>query len=146
MAFIIVFLLLLILFRERYYTQKLWFHEKLVEETPFDCIMMDEKWRFRIISSGAIKDPIKRRWLIGKTDMDYWVHHRQNPEPAKKRLEVFKRALANRKEESIEETMLDRDGNERVHLRMVKPIFDSKGAHRAAMKTSTILPTLRATI
>jgi signal transduction histidine kinase len=143
MAFIIVFLLLFIVFRERYYTQKLWFHEKLVEETPFDSIMMDEKWRFRIISSGAIRDPIKRRWLIGKTDMDYWVHHRQNPEPGQKRMEMFKRALANRKEESIEETMLDREGNERTHLRMVKPIFDEKGAHRASIGFSYELTAIK---
>jgi signal transduction histidine kinase len=143
MAFIIIFLLLFIVFRERYYTQKLWFHETLVEETPFDSIMMDEKWRFRIISSGSIKDPVKRRWLIGKTDMDYWVHHRKNPEPAKKRMEVFKRALANRKEEAIEETMLDREGNEKVHLRMVKPIFDANGRHRASIGFSYELTAIK---
>jgi signal transduction histidine kinase len=131
MAFIIVFLLLFIVFRERYYMQKLWFHETLVQETPFDSIMMDEKWRYRIISSGAIKDPVKRRWLIGKTDMDYWVHHRQNREQGKKRMAIFQRALDSRKEESIEETLLDRNGQERTHLRMIKPIFDKKGKHQA---------------
>jgi signal transduction histidine kinase len=133
MAVIIFILLVFIVFREQYFRKKLWYHETLIQEMPFDSIIMDNKWRFRIISAGAIKDPVKRRWLIGKTDMDYWVLHRKDPAPGQKRMEVFKRALEKRAIESIEETMLDRYGDERTHLRMVKPIFDAKGRHLATI-------------
>ena len=143
MGFIIAILLIFIAFRERYYTPKLWFHETLIQEMPFDSIMMDNKWRFRIISGGAIKDPIKRRWLIGKTDMDYWIHHRKDPAPGKKRLEMFYRALEKRCVQFIEETMLDKEGQEKVHLRMVKPIFDRKGKHVASIGFSYELTAIK---
>ncbi len=143
MGFIIALLLIFIAFRERYYTQKLWFHETLIQEMPFDSIMMDNKWRFRIISAGAIKDPVKRRWLIGKTDMDYWVHHRKDPAPGKKRLEMFYRALEKRSLQSIEETILDKEGQKHIHSRMVKPIFDRKGKHVASIGFSYELTTIK---
>jgi signal transduction histidine kinase len=143
MIIIVLSLLTFIFFRERYYLKKLWFHETLAKETPFDSIMMDDKWRFRIISSGAIKDPVKRKWLIGKTDMDYWVHHRKDPKPGQKRLEMFYRALEKRCEQSLEEAMLDKNGDERVHLRMVKPIFDAKGKHLASIGFSYELTAIK---
>jgi hypothetical protein len=70
MAFVVVLLLVFIVWRERYFAQKLWYHETLVNEIPFDSIMMDEKWRFRIISSSAVKDAEKRKWMIGKTELE----------------------------------------------------------------------------
>jgi signal transduction histidine kinase len=142
-AFIIAGLLLFIYFREKYHKRKLWFYETLLQETPFDVMMMDNQWRYRILSPGAIKDPAKRRWLIGKTDMDYWTHHRNDPEPGKKRLAVLKKAVENRQIESIEETMRDREGQERVHLRMIKPIFDAMGKHQGTIGFSYELTAIK---
>jgi signal transduction histidine kinase len=133
MGFLIVLLIIFIIWRERYYTHKLWYHETLVNEIPFDSIMMDEQWRFRIISGSAVKDPVKRKWMIGKTEMDYWIHQRKDPKPGEKRLELFYKALEKRSFESLEETMVDRNGQERVYLRKVKPIFDDKGKHKASV-------------
>ncbi len=145
MSFMIIAGLLIFIFsRERYYTRKLWFHETLVEEMPFDSIMLDTEGRYQIISSGSIKDPKKRKWMIGKTDMDYWVYQRKDPEPGKKRLEMFKKAVEKRETQSIEETMLDKEGQERVHLRMVKPIFDkTTGKHLASMGFSYELTAIK---
>jgi signal transduction histidine kinase len=133
LGFVIAALLVFIIVRERYFARKLWYHETLVNEIPFDSIMMDEHWRFRLVSGSAVKDPVMRKWLIGKTEEDYWVHKRKDPEPAKKRLELFQRALERRSFESLEETMIDKNGQERVYLRMVKPIFDDKGKHKASV-------------
>jgi signal transduction histidine kinase len=133
MILIIIGLLILLVSRERYYTKKLWFHETLVEEMPFDSVMMDRDGRFRIVSSASIKDPKKRRWIIGKTNLDYWIQQRKDPEPGRKRLELINKAVKNRALESIEETTIDKDGQERVHLRILKPIFDKKGRHLATM-------------
>jgi signal transduction histidine kinase len=133
LGFVVVALLVFIIGRERHFAKKLWYHETLVNEIPFDSIMMDEYWRFRLISGSAVKDPVMRKWLIGKTEEDYWVHKRKDPEPAKKRLELFQRALERRSFESLEETMIDKNGQERVYLRMVKPIFDDKGKHKASV-------------
>jgi signal transduction histidine kinase len=143
MGFIIAVLVVFIIARERYYRQKLWLHETFVEQMPFDSIMFDNKGRYRIISSGAIKDPKVRRWLVGKTDIDYWTYRRKDPEPGKKRLEMIKKAVETKETQSIEEDLLDREGNERVHLRMVRPIFDSKGKHLATLGFSYELTAIK---
>ncbi len=93
MAFIVAALLLFIVWREIYFTRKQWYYETLINEIPFDSIMMDEEWRLRIISGSAVKDPKKRQWMIGKTEMDYWIHQRKDPESGKKRLELFYRMV-----------------------------------------------------
>jgi signal transduction histidine kinase len=124
--FIIIFLFI---WRERYYFKKLKYYETLVNEIPFDSMLTDNQKRVQIISNGAVKNAKIRRWMVGKTELDYWVQQRNDPEQGKKRLELAQRALENKKLESIEETIVDRDGLERIYLRMVKPVFDKKGKH-----------------
>jgi signal transduction histidine kinase len=132
-GFVILALLIFIFCREIYFRKKLWYHETFVNELPFDSIMMDEKWRFRIISGSAVKDPVKRRWMIGKTEMDYWVKQRKDLEIGKKRLAMFEKALNERQLVSLEETMTDKNGEERVYLRMIKPVFNTKNGHHIGL-------------
>ncbi len=83
--------------------------------------------RFLFVSKGSVKNPEMRKWLIGKTEVDYWTQKRNMPEVASKRLREFNHAIQMKEERVIEETILDKEGNERTFRRMLKPIYDKKG-------------------
>jgi signal transduction histidine kinase len=136
MTFVLAILftiILLFIWRERYVSKKLGYYETLVNEIPFDSVLTDSQWRIQVISNNAVKNAERRRWMIGKTEMDYWVQKRNDPEQGKKRMELFLRALENKCLESVEETIKDRNGQERIYLRMAKPVFCKNGKH-----TSTV--------
>ena len=129
METLLIIVLIAFVWREKYHAQKNWYYKALVNEIPFDSVLLDNKWRFRIISRNAVKDPKRRQWMIGKTEMDYWVYQRSDPEKGQLRKEMFLKALENRKTESIEERLIDKDGNERIFLRLFTPLFNTKGKH-----------------
>ena len=130
---VIIVLLIVLLWREKYHAKQVWYYKALINEIPFDSVLLDNKWRFRIISRNAVSDSKRRKWMIGKTEMDYWVYQKSDPEKGQLRKEMFYKALKSRKTESIEERIVDKDGNEKVFLRLFTPLFNRKGKHLGAV-------------
>lgn len=124
---LLLLLLLYILRREIYNNKKIWLLETILEETPHEMAAFGKNMRFLFVSKGSVKNSEMRKWLIGKTELDYWTQKRNMPEIALKRLQEFNYAVENKLERTIEETILDREGNERTFRRLLKPIYDKNG-------------------
>jgi signal transduction histidine kinase len=133
LIFIVLCLVGFILFREQYWSRKVLFHEILVEKIPFEAVLFDNNWRFQIISGSAVKNPEMRKWLIGKTELDYWTEKRNQPEMAEKRMSNFFKTLESREMYSFDEVLINKDGKEEFFSRQMIPVFDKKGNHIACL-------------
>lgn len=130
---IIFILLLYIIWREIYNSKRLWLLETLLHETSHELAAFDENMRFLFVSKGSVKNPEMRKWLIGRTEMDYWTQKRNMPEIGLKRFKEFSQAIKMNQERIIEETILDREGQERTFRRLLKPIYDKNDKFLVAL-------------
>lgn len=129
MTVLAISLLAVLLWREKYHTQKIGYYEALINEIPFNLVLFDNKWRFQIINKYAMPNPEKRRWMLGKAEMDYWKYFKNDPEKGRACKELLNNALETRQSQSMEETAIDKNGNKKYFLRTFTPLFSAIGKH-----------------
>jgi signal transduction histidine kinase len=49
------------------------FFETLFDEIPVDMSIIDMEHRFRYLNKQAVKDDNLRKWMVGKTNLDYFI-------------------------------------------------------------------------
>ena len=124
---IIILLVFFIVWREAKYAQRQRFYQRFIEELPFEAVAMDSKLRHRLISRQAVKSEEMRRWMIGKTDLEYWRDKKGKPEIGEKRQVNIQAVIDSRQPLSFNETMKGSNGQMAVFTRRLMPIFDKKG-------------------
>jgi PAS domain S-box-containing protein len=103
------------------------FFESLLTQLPGDFVVFDMDFRYVYVNPKAVQDPEIRKWIIGKTDLEYCEYRNVPIEIAERRREMLISVLSTKKEVEIEESLIDKEGNTRYYIRRVKPYFDNDG-------------------
>lgn len=103
------------------------FYETILDNLPSDIAVFSPDHRYRFVNPVAVKDPSLRKWLIGKTDADYCVLRNKSMSIAEGRRALFNKVVADRKEYTWEEKIINRNNEEEYHLRKMSPVFDGEG-------------------
>ena len=90
------------------------FYEIILDNLPIEVIIYDKNLRYEYINKQAITNPILRAWLIGKTDFDYCKYRNKSTELAERRLEYFKKAIAEKNVVSFLDVLPDKDDPDRL--------------------------------
>ena len=100
------------------------FYENILNNLPADIAVFDAEYRYRFVNPVSIKDNNLRKWIIGKTDEDYFRFRNRPLDNAYERYKRFQEVLSLKKEVRWEEESFDNSGAERVHLRILYPVLD----------------------
>jgi hypothetical protein len=100
------------------------FFRNVLEHLNGDIAIFDREHRYVYVNPYAVKDPIIREWLVGKTDFDYCAFRGLDIEIARNRRRRFEEALEKRSIVEWEEVFVGRDGNIRYFIRKISPVFD----------------------
>jgi PAS domain S-box-containing protein len=103
------------------------FFESLLAQLPGDFVVFDMDFRYVYVNPQAVQDPEIRKWIIGKTDLEYCEFRNVPTEIAERRRSMLSTILTTKKEVEIEEELTDKEGNVRYYIRRVKPYLDDNG-------------------
>jgi signal transduction histidine kinase len=97
------------------------FFENLFDEMPIDLAIFDEERRFRYLNKTAVKDDQLRKWMIGKTNTDYFDLKKLDSEIGQSRERYFQSAIDTDKVVSFEDVHFKNTDKEVCMLRIVSP-------------------------
>ena len=101
-------------------------YESILEQIPIDIVTMDKDLKYTYVNSAAVKDAGIRRWLIGKTNVDYFKFRNLDLKGALERERMMTEALQTGIAVEFEETFIDKDGNSKYSMKGVSPIITGK--------------------
>lgn len=103
------------------------FYEKILDRLPIDLGVWDINHKYLYLNREAIKNDELRKYIIGKDDFEYAVHTGRDDSFAKKRRELFNKALTSKQIIEWEDVFLSLSGEQFYHTRKFIPIFDEGG-------------------
>jgi signal transduction histidine kinase len=89
--------------------------------------IFDRDLRYVYVSPGAIIDPIIRRWIIGRDDVEYGRHRSADPAIAERRQSRLRHVLETGELLTFEESLTSRTGEQRFFARNIAPVRDPLG-------------------
>jgi signal transduction histidine kinase len=101
------------------------FYETMIEQLPFEFVVLDQKWRYQYVNPLVFKDPALRAWMIGKTDFDYCQYRNLSPIMAEKRWVNYHNCANDKKTEEWIDRHVKADGSVVYMLRIIKPYFEA---------------------
>jgi signal transduction histidine kinase len=106
------------------------FYENILDEVPVEIAVLDAEGRYRYLNEAGMSDPALRRWIIGKTDVDYARKRGRDMDLYRERyewtLDLIERKEANRRAE-VQTTSA---GEKEYVVRHETPVLDDEGAVR----------------
>ena len=103
--------------------RKALFYEALLHQLPAEVAVFDPEFKFLFVNQNAIKNEELRRWLIGRSEIEYWKSKNLPLEKAIQRIEGFKKAVAEKKAAAVEEVFHAGTENEKQYVRVTHPYF-----------------------
>ncbi|GAA4377550.1 PAS domain-containing protein [Hymenobacter koreensis] len=103
------------------------FYETILNQLPGDVAVFDPEHRYQFVNPAAVRNPVMREWLIGKTDFDYCAFRGRPDDEARGRRNRFRQAVAEARGVTWEETTRDAAGRVGYVLRHLQPVFDGNG-------------------
>lgn len=100
--------------------------ENILEHIPADVVLFDVNGRLMYLNQFSVKDEELRKFLIGKTNLDY-VIYRGLPLSIGQRRQDYIRKTVETGEPQVFEEELDIKGKKTWHLRYMYPVKDDKG-------------------
>jgi signal transduction histidine kinase len=98
-------------------------YECILEQIPIDIVTFDKELKYTYINSTAIRDAELRKWMLGKTNLDYFEHRNLDARTAGERDKVLHEALQQKTPVTLEETLVDRHGALKHSLKGAAPIY-----------------------
>ncbi|HLP19591.1 MAG TPA: ATP-binding protein [Chitinophagales bacterium] len=99
-------------------------YERLLEQIPIDIVTFDKELRYSYINSKAIADPEMKKWMIGKTNADYFEKRGLDPAAAIERDRILHQALFRETAIQMEEILTDRHGKSKHSVKGAAPIYN----------------------
>jgi signal transduction histidine kinase len=115
-----------VVLNEVYEAQKNFF-ERLFDEIPVDMAIIDMDRRFKYLNKTAVKDDVLRRWMIGKTNIDYFSFKNFDIEIGYGREAVIQSAIDSNKTVWFEDVHYKNTEREVIMLRSVSPFIMHDG-------------------
>ena len=97
----------------------------VLDQLPSEIVVVDQEIRFLVVNKAAVKDDELRRWMIGKTDFEFWQRKNQASELSKKRLEGCQHAIQQRGDYNVEEVFHNGTPQEKHYIRLHRPVFEN---------------------
>jgi signal transduction histidine kinase/PAS domain-containing protein len=101
------------------------FYEYILNNLPSDIAVFSPEHKYLFLNIQAIQDDEIRSFMIGKDDFDYCNFKGVSTDLAKVRREVFNQVLEGGVELEWEDEAKDKDGNRKVVLRKMSPVFNA---------------------
>ncbi|MES2647394.1 MAG: PAS domain S-box protein [Bacteroidota bacterium] len=100
------------------------FYETILNKLPADIAVYDKQFRYRYINPKSLQNTETRKWIIGKTDHDYFQFRNKPIHTAEIRKQYLQQVIETRNEIRWEEDSNDAEGLLHTHLRILTPIVD----------------------
>ena len=100
------------------------FYEYILNNIPSDIAVFDEQHKYLFVNPQGIKSEEIRNFIIGKDDYDYCRFKGVPTTGADFRRAKFLEVIEQDKEVEWEDDMLDAQGNRKVIMRRMRPIFN----------------------
>ena len=93
---------------------------------PIDLVLFDTRQRFLFVSDHSVKDPETRKWMIGKTEIDFFQRRQKPLDLPLKRKEYFAKMLTEKKTVTYLESDIV-NGRKIYKSRSFHPILNEEG-------------------
>jgi PAS domain S-box-containing protein len=103
------------------------FYETVLNNIPADLAVFDLNHNYLFLNPTAVKSDELRKWMIGKTDYDFFRKKGLGTEIADKRRVIFNKTIAENKTQEIVDEHIDKDGQTRYVMRRFYPYSDNQG-------------------
>lgn len=103
------------------------FYEHILNNIPADIAVVDKDNRYLFVNPSAIKDEETRKWIIGKTDIEYHKYRHKPLAAAENRYKTFLQLKKTREQKVVEEKLVTTSGDIEYHLRILHPVCDKNG-------------------
>ncbi len=112
---------------EKKFEQQRLFYENILNNLPADIAAFGTDHKYLFVNRNGIKDDELRKWIIGKTDVDY-ARYRNRPDSFfETRFALYDKAAESRESAQMIEKLISKQGKEEYHLRIIKPAINDKG-------------------
>lgn len=98
----------------------------ILNTIPADIAIWDLNYRYIFLNKSAIKDDMKRDWIIGKDDFEYCKYWDKPIDIALERRKSHNKMILTGEQVHLEEQLETKEGTKHL-LRIFKPILDSNG-------------------
>lgn len=109
------------------------FYQNVLGDLPMEIAVFDTRGRYMYLNRAAVSDDQIRKWLIGRTSIDYARHTGKEIDLFEERHRWLESALEAKETREREEVMVDEDGNRRYKLRIVTPVLNDRGDVKYAL-------------
>ena len=106
------------------------FYDRILEALPAQLAVFSPTGTYEYVSPGAIADPVVRRWILGRTDIEYGLLRGLPPEVTQQRRERIRAVIESKQTTDFEESFTTRSGDLRHFRRFSTPILDKNGEVR----------------
>lgn len=103
------------------------FYEKILNDVPAAIAVFDNNHNYVFANPLAIQDEHLRKWIIGKTDFDYCAYRNKDFSIAQRRKVIFNEMRISGRQRSMEEHLVDQQGNDRYFMRFWHPTYRDNG-------------------
>lgn len=103
------------------------FYEGILNHIPLDIAVFNSDYEYLYVNPAAIKDNELRRWIIGKTDVDYCSYRKKNDSIAEERIKRYEEVFRHNKPVEWEDIIHDKEGHPIHYLRRLQPVQDAQG-------------------
>ena len=110
---------------EQQISSQKFFYESIINNIPAEVAVIGSDLKYRFVNSRANESPNMRKWLIGKTDEEYYNKFFPELKYYQQRIDLYNESLLARSEKQIIEKNLNNAQN-KVSLRSVNPVFGAK--------------------
>jgi len=111
--------------------------QAVIDAVPFEIAIINDKKQYQFLNKLAIKDPVKRKWLIGKTDLEYAIEHGKNLDPTKKRLKHIEEAITTQAPVHFDEAI--RVGDKLINtVKYINPVSSSFFASKVILICTSV--------
>ncbi len=103
------------------------FYEDVLNKLPSDVAVLSPELKYLFVNPKGIKDEKVRKWLIGKTDVDFCIARGIDLSVAEGRQQKLL-AVVERKQELEWEEKIVRNNTASYHIRKISPVLDEQGS------------------
>ncbi|MBX2975075.1 MAG: PAS domain S-box protein [Ignavibacteriaceae bacterium] len=103
------------------------FYEQILNDLPGQVAVFDSDYKYIYLNPEGVKNPEMRKWLMGKTDLDYCKYRGIDISLAERRKSLYEQMRVEKKLIRFEEKNTTPSGEEKYYLRAVSPLLDDDG-------------------
>jgi signal transduction histidine kinase len=101
------------------------FYTALLNHLPAEVAVFNPEFKFLFVNKSAIKNEELRKWLIGRSEIEYWKSKNLPLEKAINRIHAFKEAIEAQRMTSVEEIFHPGTEQEKHYIRVTNPYFEN---------------------